>query len=387
MVTRGTLVLVSASLLSMALGSVHAFSVFLEPLEQSFHASRSLVSLTYSLALVAITVAVLLGYRVFAKWSASRMVWAVCVLAAAGALVAAYAPSLAWVWLGYSGLFGIANGLGYGFGLQISAQANPGRGGISMGIVTAFYALGAAVSPALFAGAVSVGGFRTAMLDLAASLIVIAPICARLMTIAGARFAALHTEAGQPRVRLRQYILLWLGYGSGVAAGLMTIGHAAGIAKVLGFAGAPWVSPVLIAICNMAGSFAGGWMVDRLTPARPLFWLPLMSASALVLLVFQNSIAVAFFCLGAVGFSYGATIAAYPAAVARMFGSSDSARIYGRVFTAWGSAGLFAPWLAGFLFDWTQGYAVALSAAAALGIVSALVTFALFRSGQSLRRS
>ena len=375
----GFLVLVSASLLSLVLGSVHAFSVFLEPLEARFGASRSLVSLTYSLNLVSLTLAVLAGHRVFSRWPPGPLVAAIGLIAATGTLIAAYAPSLPMLWFGYSLLFGAANGLGYGFGLQIAAQANPGREGICMGIVTACYALGAAVSPALFTWAMSLGGFLAAMLGLSATLIIVAPIAAGLMIKAKARFNASADDGSRLPTPTRQIALLWLGYGAGVAAGLMAIGHAAGIAKSLGIGGAPWVAPVLIAICNMAGSLCAGWLVDRLSAAKLLAGLPVISAAALLLLAFASNSAVALLCLGSVGFAYGAIIAAYPATIAKMFGSNASTRIYGRVFTAWGSAGLFAPWLAGYLFDQTGGYIVALGTAAALGVVSAGAMVVLFR--------
>ena len=106
----GILVLLASSLLCSVLGSVHAFSVFLVPLEQTFEASRSLVSLTYSFALIALTIAVLFGHMVFTKISAHWFVGAVCLVAATGAFIAAFAPSLAIVWIGYSALFGGANG-------------------------------------------------------------------------------------------------------------------------------------------------------------------------------------------------------------------------------------------------------------------------------------
>ena len=376
--TNSLLVLLSASLLSLVLGSVHAFSVFLEPLEARFNASRSATSLTYSLALVSLTLAVLFGHRIFSRWPAGLLVAGVCLLASSGALTAAYAPSLTVVWLGYSLLFGAANGLGYGFGLQIAAQANPGREGIAMGIVTACYALGAAVSPALFTWAMSLGGFSAAMLGLSAALLATAPVSAALMVKADARFSAAADDSAKKPAPSRRIALLWFGYGAGVAAGLMAIGHAAAIAKSLGFTGAPWVAPVLIAVCNMCGSFAGGWLVDRTALAKLLAGLPLTSAAALALLALDINSAVALLCLGITGFTYGAIIAAYPATIAKMFGTLDSPRIYGRVFTAWGSAGLCAPWLAGYLFDRTGGYSAALTTAAAFGVVSAGAVLLLF---------
>lgn len=377
---HGILVLVSASLLSFLLGSVHAFSVFLEPLEQQFQASRTEVSLTYSLALISLTFAVLTGHRVFGRWPPGRLVPAICLLAAAGALTAAYGASLYWVWLGYSLLFGTANGLGYGFGLQISAQANPGREGLSMGIVTACYALGATVTPLIFVRALELGGFHAAMLLLAAALVVAAPVCSVLMSAARAKYQTAAALGKSTSVAKPLILCLWFGYGAGVAAGLMAIGHAVGIAKTYGVTGSGWLTPTVVAACNLCGSLIAGWLADRIPSLRLLILLPLISAAALIGLQIAALPAIAIFSLGLVGFVYGATISVYPAAIAKISGPEESARIYGRVFTAWGLAGLLAPWFAGFLFDWQGDYNIALAAAAAAGLLSAATNGFLYLS-------
>ena len=139
---------------------------------------------------------------------------------------------------------------------------------------------------------------------------------------------------------------------------------------------------MFVAVCNMVGSFAGGWLVDRLSQSKLLTGLPLMSAIALSVLSIVDSGFATLLCLGLVGLVYGAIIAAYPAVVAKLFGMTDGPRVYGRVFTAWGTAGLIAPWFAGYLFDYTGGYGVAITAAAAMSCASAVFAFVLFGSGR-----
>ncbi len=56
------LTLLASMLVTFVLGSVHAFSVFLVPLETLLQQTRSEISLIYSFAL---TLAVLLGYRAY----------------------------------------------------------------------------------------------------------------------------------------------------------------------------------------------------------------------------------------------------------------------------------------------------------------------------------
>ena len=368
---NGVIVLVSASLLCLVLGSVHAFSVFLDPLEQTFGASRAMVSLTYSMALVALTFVVLIGPKIYARFPAAVLILCACLTASAGTLISAFATSLAVLWLGYSLHFGAANGLGYGFGLQIAARTNPGREGLAMGIVTASYAIGAAVSPALFSHAIAVGGFRAAMFGLTALLLAAAVICTGLMHHVRATFQPDRVQEEANAVSPHTIGLLWLGYGAGVSAGLMVIGHASEIARLTGLETALWLAPTLIALCNMTGSFAGGFLADRLPGGWLIVGLPVLTAAALLILQANMSVGIVMAGLGAVGFCYGALISVYPSMIAKLFGMAAGPQVYGRVFTAWGLAGLCAPWLAGFLFDLNGSYSLALGVAAFLSGLSA----------------
>ena len=84
---NGVVVLVSASFLCLVLGSVHAFSVFLDPLEQAFGAARSQVSLTYSMALAALTFVVLIGPRIYGRLPAAVLILCVCLVASLGTFI------------------------------------------------------------------------------------------------------------------------------------------------------------------------------------------------------------------------------------------------------------------------------------------------------------
>jgi OFA family oxalate/formate antiporter-like MFS transporter len=177
------------------------------------------------------------------------------------------------------------------------------------------------------------------------------------------------TDTGVSNLPWLRIAAIWLAYGSGVAAGLMAIGHAAGIALTAGFSG--WKAAAAIAGCNLVGSLLSGWLSDRISHRRILMILPLLSAIALLTLSVLPRETIAL--LGFVGFAYGGTIATYPAAIARLFPGEDGPYAYGRIFTAWGVAGLLAPWLAGQIYDWGGSYTSALWVAAGHGILSAFV--------------
>ncbi|MEM1361474.1 MAG: MFS transporter [Pseudomonadota bacterium] len=371
-------VVLAAVLVNTVLGSIHAFSVFLAPLETRFGVSRAAVSFIYSGTLVALTAAVLLGPRSYARWSASVIFAGVCGVAAVGAVIAGVSLSFPLAVLGYSVIFGAANGLGYGYGLQIAAQVSPGREGLAMGIVTAAYALGAIAGSFLFALALDGFGFQGAMIGLAAALVGMGALCLILLAGTGMRFAANRVREQTDSIPVFKQSLLWLGYFGGVLAGLMVLGHAAGIATALRPDVLSWSAPTMIAGFNLCGSLIGGQAADRVPLGVLLAALALLTSASLIWIAVMGGSSGLLIGLGLVGFAYGGTIAAYPAVVAKLFGMAQSARIYGRVFTAWGCAGLLGPWFAGFLFDWSGTYTLALSIAAGLGIASILPVMLVF---------
>jgi predicted MFS family arabinose efflux permease len=363
-------VLSAGCILSFVLGSVHAFSVFLEPLEALTGSDRAEVSLTYSLALVAITVMVTFGHRIYGRAPG----WLLCLVigfgAVLGAGIAAATESIFMIWVGYGVIFGTANGLGYGYALQLSAQANPGREGFAMGLITAAYALGATVFAPAFQAALPWGGFTGAMLLLCTSAALAALTAALLLWRAGTWFQTNATGETVHHIGTGWLFLLWLAYGTAVSAGLMATGHATGIAEAYGTTAALLVvAPMIIALCNMFGSLIGGWMTDRVAPRLLMTVLPIVSAVVLLMLALDLAPGV-LGALGVVGLVYGAVISVYPASIARWFGVAAGVQVYGIVFTAWAVAGFGGPWLAGALYDSTGGYATALLVASGLGIAS-----------------
>jgi OFA family oxalate/formate antiporter-like MFS transporter len=380
----GLVVLCGCILLMLVLGSVHAFSVFLEPIERQFGASRADAALTYSIALATLTVSVLFGVHVFRRLSPAALVVVVTVLSAAGAIVAGRADTLATVWLGYGVIFGAANGLGYSFALQYAAQSNPSFSGAAMGLVTAAYGMGAAVSPVPFERLVLDAGLRGGMTGLAAALGAAGLVVAAVFARTHHRLTTDTTTAsGVQKPPFSHVACIWFAYGTAVAAGLMAIGHATGIARSGGVS-RDWMvaAPIVIAVGNIGGSYVGGALVDRWGVRRLLRLIPAVSAAALVLLSVSSSPAVTLAGLTVVGVTYGATIAAFPASVSTLFGPILGIRVYGQVFTAWGLAGLLAPWTAGFLFEVEGDYTTPLLLAAGLAAASA-VSIAWFPRAQN----
>ncbi len=361
-----------AALLSFILGSLHAFSVLLLAMETEFGVSRSMASVTYSIALAALAAAVLLGHKLYDRLAPPVYVAMTGTLAAAGCVLAAFSPSSVLIWLGFGVIFGAANGLGYGYALQFSARALPQRKGFAMGIITAAYALGAVVFPLPLRIAVEIGGWTTALLFLAACLLSFSAWSA-LMLLRSRLVYAPDTVIpdGFTEGTGRQIIWLWLSYCGAVTAGLMVIGHATGLAESRG-AGAFWIvaAPIVIASTNMAGSLLGGVLTDRMGGRSVLAFLAALSGISLLVMAISPGLTITLIGLAIVGFSYGGSITAYPAYISDRFGAATGTIIYARVFTAWAAAGLLGPFTAGLLYDRYQNYQLALILAALAAAIS-----------------
>jgi len=365
--------LMACMLVTFVLGSVHAFSVFLVALEQVLDASRSRISLIYSLALVFITLTVLIGHRIYTSASPAVIVASACIGAAAGLWIASGMANWWWLLLGYSVLFGCANGVGYGFTLQLSARVMPEYKGFAMGAVTAAYAVGSILFALVLSALTETQSVGLAFRLMAVILIVAGLISGFMIANSRAAYTVDRAALSTAKVETSTVAVFWLCYFSSVFAGLMAIGHAAGIVLAKGGATDTAVmGAMVVGIGSGAGGFLIGWCLDRWPLKRFLIGLPVLSAIALIALLWIKQLSVLILVMGIIGFSYGSIIAVYPYAISRRFGDRLGPKIYGQVFTAWGLAGLAAPWLAGILFDLNGNYTMAMLSAATIALGSAL---------------
>jgi OFA family oxalate/formate antiporter-like MFS transporter len=356
-------------LLSGVLGSIHAYSLFIESFESDLGVGRGEAGAPYSVALASLTVVVLVSHRLFRLVPGPLVALIASGGAAIGLLLAASANSLAGVVLGYGIVFGAFNGLGYAFSLQRASESNPDRRGFALGLVTAAYALGGASTALVLDKHVAASGATSALRWLALAIAVTGIVTSALL--ANNDSPARGSSARLSSANLRTLAPLWMAYLLAVLAGLMALGHAAAIVDD---AGGPGGAAVVAA--GLASASGGLWIAlvaDRTATDRLLRLLPLGSATVLVVAAMASHGVVLMVAVAGIAFTYGALIAIYPLAVAQRFGQDGYSQAYGRVFTAWGTAGLVGPVGAGHLFEVTGSYRIPMFLAAAAAIGSAVV--------------
>src|SRR4051794_38720690 len=158
----------AAALLMAALGTFHAWSVLVQPLQDELHASRSTVSAVYALATVLFAASMLLEPAVHRRMPAVALATGSALLATAGLALAAV-PVEAAVFVRYGVLFAAANGLGYGLAVHVAATVGS-RSGATAGVTVAAYALGGTVVAPLLSLAARDASVAAAFLGLAAGM-------------------------------------------------------------------------------------------------------------------------------------------------------------------------------------------------------------------------
>ena len=375
---KQSLVIISCLLITFCMGTIHAFSTLIESIELQINAGRMASSLIYSTGLISVTVAVFFGSTLYRKLSPSFIIVLIALLPLIGVLISNSGSWIGWV-VGYGFCFGFASGLGYGFSLYAASSVTSSQKlGLVLGVVSASYAFGAVIFSMLYPLLISYFGFNFGYMIGVLTLSNIIIISLILFRLAQKDLTAKTKSISKDRRVKGKIIKLWLAFFLGVFAGLMTIGHAVPIIKASG--GSSEIAITAISLMALGSGIAGiyaGWLADRFGCKRPIVVILAISSLALLSLSTVTSIHLMLIFLTLIASLYGALIAIYPTLVNHIFGPDYSAWAYGRIFTAWGIAGLVSPSLAGWLFDQYNNYNSSLLFAFILSIFAGLIIWSL----------
>jgi OFA family oxalate/formate antiporter-like MFS transporter len=333
-------------LLMFAIGSLYAWSVFVLPLERNLGLSRSAISSIFSLAIVCFTLFMLIGPQLYRYAGAPTIALLTCLAAAVGLVLAGWDLSFYAIALGYGGLFGTANGLGYGLSIQVVQNAFSARRGLVTGLAVASYTLGSAIFAPLFSAGIEVLGIGTTFVVTGAFMALVGIAAFVLLRVSRVDIQPPSSiPSHRPMVQSKGlFWALWFGFFFGAFAGVMVLGHAAAIVGSFGATPEQIVfGASMVGIGNGIGRLGGGWFSDRVAPRRILTTMLLLAGLALLVVATVPAVAVSIVALTIVGVGYGTMAGAYPVVISQIYGVANVSKIYGRVFIAWGLAGVGGP--------------------------------------------
>lgn len=370
------IILLASVLMQLSLGGVYAWSAFVPPLREDHALTGWQAGLIFGTTIAVFTITLFLAGRRLDKIGPRWMGIAGGLVYGTGYLLAGYSsgdwPAL---WLGIGVLTGIGIGLGYVCPLTTCVRWFPNHKGLVTGIAVAGFGGGAIVLAELVEWLLAIGWSPLSIFRvLGYTLMCLVVLCAIALKFPGPAPEPPPPPRGMALWRDPRFLKLLAGMFGGTFGGLLVIGHLKPIALVAGLssqAGAYAVSA--FALGNALGRIAWGSLYDR-------FGYPIVSISmgflAFSLIgLLDTGVAWRFIAASLVaGFGFGACFVVYAAEVAASYGPSQVARLYPKVFLAYGVAGITGPLMGGVLYDVSGNYFWPVVTAVTVSALGAIAT-------------
>ena len=376
-------------LLQMALGAVYAWSVFRIPLARLFHATISQVTLTFTIAIMALGFASFFG-GLWLKRVGPRVVAITGgILYGGGVFLASFSHGLWWLYLSYGVLGGIGLGFGYIVPIAVLLKWFPDRRGLMTGIAVGGFGAGALVTAPIATRLIQDVGVLRTFAYLGIAFLVV--------TVAAGYFMQNPPEGWQPEgwtptqkqltqssaraftlgeaLKAWQWWALWLLLFLNTSAGISVISQEAPMFQELGKITAIVAAGMVgvVSIGNALGRVFWAWASDTLGRRTTFAVMFILQIALFWFLPSLHSVAaittVAFIIL----MCYGGGFGTMPAFAADYFGSANVGSIYGLMLTAWGFASAFGPLLIAHMRQLSGGYASGLHAIALVMLISVVL--------------
>ena len=384
--------LAGGGLFNIALGSYYAWSVFVAPLQAEFHWTRLQTTSVASVEMVMLAVMYNVAGLVIGRLGARTIAVIGGVCYSSGMILASFSHNLLELYLSAGLLLGFGLGFGYLPPLSVGFRWYPEARGLVGGLAVGIFAAGSGIvgplaggfKPLGWGGLISIMGWRHTFQLLGAVYFAFTMLGSYWLNdppehfvppvpaarAAGTKISSVNLTTAR-MVRLPSFWVLWVAYVFGCIAGTMTISQVNPFATAaLGAATAAFAIPVGAA-GSALGRFCSGWMSDHLGRVPTLRVILVISMNAAPALYLLQSGATAFFILlFLVYYGYGTQLSVYTALAGDFYGPKHSAKNYGVLLLAWGTAGIFGPILGGLVFDTYKSYEYAFYAAAVASLIS-----------------
>jgi MFS family permease len=386
--------------INLCLGSVYAWSVFVQPLTDFYAGAGGLavtpneVLLPFAVVLAVFALTMPFTGPLIDRYGPRNATILGGVLAGLGWIFASVAASP----LMLSVLFGVAGGIGVGIAysvlVAVAACWFPDRRGLAVGISVLGVGFSAFFTANIAGYLIGLTGVMNTFRIFGVVIMALTVLLAIPLRFPDPGWVPQGwtppgmTPGGEPpceydrsrMLRTPTFYGLWACYFIGCLAGLMAVSIAQPVGTEVGIeAGLATFLVGFFAIFNGAGRPVFGTLTDRITPRNTAIVSFCLIAMASILMwqipsvpVYIVSFAVLWGCLGG-------WLAIAPTATGSFFGTCDYPRCYGVVFLAFGAGAIAGPQLAGFIKASTGTYFGVFPYVLALALAGILIAFTLMK--------
>jgi len=368
---------VAGVLMQLALGAIYAWSLFVKPLSTLHPAwSRTDITLTFSIALVALGAGAILGGMLLEhrgpRWVAS----VAGLLYGSGFIGAGLVHGLVGLYLTYGLLGGLGMGLGYIVPLATLIKWFPDRRGLITGLAVAGFGGGAILTTLTAPPLIRSAGLSLTFVILGSVYLVLVVGAAQVFRTAPAGYAppnwrpsvaqvqqrSQHDFTLPEALRTRQWYLLWAMLFLNVTAGVMLISQAAPMAQEITKVSAATAARmvIFISIANGVGRLFWAWLSDGMTRRWVFATMFLLQAALFFVMPAVHDFVLLAALMVPVALCYGGGFGTMPAFAADYFGPKNAGKVYGLMLSAWSAGGVLGPILIAQVKDKTGEYKTAL---------------------------
>ena len=376
--------LCGALIVTLSMGIRHGFGLWLQPITQEQGWTRQTFSLAIAIQNLSWGVMGVFAGMLADKLGAFRVLWIGALLYALGLAGMALSPTPLLFALTAGVLIGAAQAgttyaVIYGvIGRQIPAE----RRSWAMGVAAAAGSFGQFLMVPIEGQLIARLGWHTALMALAAVVLLIVPLAIGLREPRRAAVATGGAHRNQTIVQAMIEAFKYPSFGL-LMAGYFVCGfqvvfigvHMPSYLKDKGLS--PEVASyalALIGLFNVVGTYAAGTLGQRLAKRKILAFIYLARAVAITLfLIVPLSPVSVYVFAGVMGMLWLSTIPPTNALVAQIFGVAHLSMLSGFVFLGHQVGSFLGVWLGGFLYDRTGSYDVVWYISIALGVFAALI--------------
>jgi predicted MFS family arabinose efflux permease len=368
-------------ILTIALGVRHNFGLYLQPMTQDLGIGREAFSFAIAIQNLIYGFAQPFTGMIADKFGTARVLIGGAILYAVG-LALMSLSSTSWELNLSSGLLiGIALGCsGFSIVFGVVGRAVPAeKRSTALGIVGAAGSFGQFIMLPYGQTLITQLGWHTALLILAATVLIIVPLSGALVEDKKAQAQRFHKqsirEALGEAFSHRGYILLCLGYTvCGFQLMFISVHFPAYLLDQRMTPQVGMTALALIGLFNIFGSYTWGWLGNRYRKHYLLSLLYFIRAVGIAIFIALPLSPLTVFVFAAtIGFLWLGTVPLTNGLIAQVFGTQYLSTLGGSAFLFHQVGSFMGVWLAGYLYDTTGSYTLMWTLTIAMGVLAALL--------------
>ncbi|MGE0917771.1 L-lactate MFS transporter [Trichlorobacter lovleyi] len=391
------LILISAIVINICIGTLYAWSVFAMPLGKLFGWAPPALALVFTINHGLSPVAMIGGGYLQDKLGSKTTIIVGGLMFTIGLFLSGYVSQVGMLYLTYSALAGIGGGVIYAGNIGNTVKFFPDKRGLAAGLCAAGYGCGAMlVAPIASALIINYGVLNTFQILGTAFFIIIA-ICIMFIKKAPAGYKpegwtppVVAATAAQPTgndSKWTQMIsegiwwVVMIMLFCGAMSGLMVLAHASPIGQIM-FKLTPMNAAFFVSIITLAnalGRVGFGALSDRIGRSNTIMIMYIVSALSMLNLAFTTSVA-GFVASGiGCGAVFGGFMGTMPTIISDRYGLKNFGVNYGITFIGFSLAAIFGPLTAAKVRVATGNYEQAFWIALGINVVGFVFAY-IFRT-------